>query len=173
MPASMHFPFPPPTPTLAAAPNPSKKSQQNNALCLFPARGQRILLYQPEQINKVCGTERFLRILRRGTLGRACLPGGGPGHRAQLCDTGPSLLSPTDQAGSDQLWEPLSLNSQPPCRWERGSQVGYARGDPGSLGEYRATGEVKANLGVPCQVLGQFCPRFVTLSHFASVKVQV
>lgn len=73
MPAPMHFPFPPPTPTLAAPPNPSKKSQQNNALCLFPARGQRILLYQPEQINKVCGTERFLRILRRGTLERACL----------------------------------------------------------------------------------------------------
>lgn len=82
-PTPMHSLFPPPTPTLAAAPNPSKKSQQNNALCLFPTRSQRILFYQPEQINKDCGT------LGQGTLGKQCLPGGCPGHGAQLCDTGP------------------------------------------------------------------------------------
>lgn len=99
----MHFPFLPPTPSLATAPNPSKKSQQNNALCLFPTRGQRILLYQHEQINKVCGTERLLIILGQRIPGRECPPGGGPGHGTQLCDTGPEVT-----LGVVQLCEPLA-----------------------------------------------------------------
>lgn len=78
---------------LQTQPRKAKKSRQNNALCLFPTRVQRILLYQPEQINKVCGTERFPGVLAQGrgvrlksqpstsapsAPKRECLPARGP-----------------------------------------------------------------------------------------------
>lgn len=125
---------------MATSPNPSKKSWQNNVICLFSESRKHI--YQFEQINTVWTRER-------GSQGQAwhlCLlldPGGGtwePGPIVTYRSHGSLPSTAGSTPGSPQTARLLG-------RGETSRKVSV-------LGP-KMTGEAKANPGTPCQVLDQ------------------
>lgn len=77
----------------------------------------------------------------------------------QLCDTGPYWgFHPGATLGVTLLVELLAPEQMGfPASGDQGSREGPTHGDTGSLQDYRATDEAKANLEAPVQVVGQFC----------------